>query len=107
MKELALNLSYRLMILMACLLMGTAFVGCGDDDDGGDENEAGEDGGAGTGGTRAGSGGSAGNAGSNAGTGGSRAGTGGSNSGTGGGSGMDIDEDAGLDEADGGDEDAG
>jgi len=102
MKELALNLSYRLMILMTCLVMGTAFVGCGDDD-GDDENQAGEDGGAGSGGTRAGSGGSdAGNGGSRAGTGGSRAGTGGGGTG-----GMNVDEDAGADETDGGDEDAG
>ena len=59
MKELA---SRFLIVLAACLALGTVAVGCGDDDDGDDTVDAGDggktDGGkAGTGGPKAGSGG--------------------------------------------------
>jgi hypothetical protein len=99
MKELASKLSYRLMIVMACLAMGTAFVGCGDDDDPGNTED---DAGAGRGGSdEAGRGGRGGS--DEAG----RGGRGGSDAGRGGTGGMDPDEDAGMMDVDAGDEDAG
>ncbi len=74
MKELASRLSYRLVVLMSCFVLGTVAVGCGDDDDA--PVDGGADGGAGTradggAGTRAGSGGAGGSGGTRAGSGGS------------------------------------